>query len=251
VTAGRVRARGFVRAHPSPTFRTLPIVVAIDGPAGSGKSTLARALAKRLGWAYLDTGAMYRAVTLRALERGVDLQDAAGIAALAGDARLHLGADGRVQLDGQDVTSRIRSAAVDAAVSTVAANPDVRRVMVAHQRAFAHENARIVAEGRDIGTVVFPDAFLKIYLDATPEERARRRIAEIHAAGDADEPERMPDRIRESIERRDRLDRERPVAPLVAATDALTIHTTEKSPAQVLDSAFAAVQSRVPPPVGG
>jgi cytidylate kinase len=224
-----------------------PLVVAIDGPAGSGKSTLARALAKRLGWAYLDTGAMYRAVTLRALEAGTDLQDAAAVGAVAAGASLHVSPDGRVELDGRDVTARIRTASVNAAVSTVAANPEVRQVMVAHQQAFAREYQRVVAEGRDIGTVVFPQALVKIYLDATPEERAQRRIAEIHAGGDADDPTR----IRESIERRDRLDRERPVAPLRAASDAKTITTTGKSPEQVLEDALAEVKSRVPPRAGG
>jgi CMP/dCMP kinase len=224
-----------------------PLVVAIDGPAGSGKSTLARALARRLGWAYLDTGAMYRAVTLRALEAGTDLQDDAAVAAVAAQARLHLAPDGVVHLDGRDVTSRIRSAAVNAAVSTVAANAEVRRVMVAHQQAYAREFGPVVAEGRDIGTVVFPRARVKIYLDASPEERARRRIAEIHAAGEAEDPSG----IRESIENRDRRDRERPVAPLRPAEDARTISTTDKTPEQVLEEAFAAVQSRVPPPAGG
>jgi cytidylate kinase len=216
-----------------------PHVVAIDGPAGSGKSTLAKTLAARRGWAHLDTGAMYRAVTVLALD---------GVAQVARRADLHLDpANGRVRADGRDLTRRIRDPQVDAAVSVVAAVPAVRDVMVGHQRRFADENRRIVAEGRDIGTVVFPRALVKIYLDATPEERARRRIAEIHGAGETEAPER----IRESIERRDRLDRERPVAPLRPAEDAVTLHTTGKSPEQVLEEALAAVQSRVPPPAGG
>jgi cytidylate kinase len=233
-----------------------PLVVAIDGPAGSGKSTLARALARRLGWAYLDTGAMYRAVTLRALETRTDPQDAAAVAALATRAALHLSADGHMTLDGRDVTALIRTAEVNAAVSHVAANPEVRRVMVAHQRAFARENQRtgpngsrtgVVAEGRDIGTVVFPEAPVKIYLDATPQERARRRIAELEATGQADDPER----IRASIEERDRRDRERAVAPLRPADHATILPTTGKTPEQVLEEAFAEVQSRVPLPAGG
>jgi cytidylate kinase len=228
--------------------RTDSLVVAIDGPAGSGKSTLARGLARALGddWAYLDTGAMYRAVTLAALRRGVEIEDQEAVSGLAARMVLSLSPDGRVVLDGEDVTGEIRTPEVNAAVSLVAANPAVRRVMVRHQRAFAAAHGKTVTEGRDIGTVVFPDAMIKIWLDATPEERARRRIAEVEAAG-AGEP---PERVRASIERRDRMDRERPIAPLVPADEAVTLDTTGKTPAQVLAEALAAVQSRVPPPAG-
>jgi cytidylate kinase len=226
----------------------MPLVVAIDGPAGSGKSTLARALARRLGWAYLDTGAMYRAVTALALEGAVDLQDTVALARLARSIDLHLDPrDGRVEVDGRDLTSRIRTADVNATVSTVAAVPEVREVMVRHQRRFADENERVVAEGRDIGTVVFPDARLKLYLDASPDERARRRIAE----GDATGGDEAPETVRSSIERRDRLDRERRVAPLRQADDAVVLVTTHLDPDQVLEKALAEVHSRVPPPAGG
>jgi cytidylate kinase len=224
------------------------LVVSIDGPAGSGKSTLARALAKGLGpsWAYLDTGAMYRAVTLAALRRGVALDDAVALAALAAGVVLSLSRDGRVVLDGEDVTAALRTPEVNAAVSLVAANAAVRQVMVRHQRAFAAQHGKTVAEGRDIGTVVFPDAVVKIWLDASPAERASRRAAEMEAAGGRESAEG----VRESIERRDRLDRERAVAPLVRAAGAVSIDTTGKTPEQVLAEALAAVQSRVPPPAG-
>jgi cytidylate kinase len=222
-------------------------VIAIDGPAGSGKSTLARRLAERLGWAHLDTGAMYRAVTVLALERGTDLSDAAALARIAREADVRLGPDGRVRAGGRDLSDRIRTAEVDAAVSVVAAVAEVRDVMVGHQRRFAVENARVVAEGRDIGTVVFPDAQVKLYLDAAPGERARRRIAE---TGSDDTAERS-DRVRTAIERRDRLDRERATAPLRPAPDAVVLDTTGLDPGQVLARALDEVQSRVPPPAGG
>ena len=147
-----------------PENEPAPLVVAIDGPAGSGKSTLAKRLADELGWAFLDTGAMYRAVTLAALERGQSLDDAAAMAALARALRIDLSASGTLRVDGADVTSRIRSAEVNAAVSGVAEIAEVRAVMRAHQRRFAQENRRIVAEGRDIGTNVFPDAAVKVFL---------------------------------------------------------------------------------------
>jgi cytidylate kinase len=224
-----------------------PLVIAIDGPAGSGKSTLARRLAERLGWAYLDSGAMYRAVTVCALERNVDPADGPAIAEIArkGDIRLEP-RGGRIWIEGREVTDRIRTPAVNAGVSAVAAVAAVREVMVAHQRRFARQNGRIVAEGRDMATVVFPDAFLKVYLDASEEERARRRTEEIRAK----DPGHAHDAVRASISRRDRMDRGREVAPLRAAEDAWVVDSTGLTPDEVLARVLSEVQSRVPPSAG-
>lgn len=221
-----------------------PVVIAIDGPAGSGKSTLARRLAESLRWAYLDTGAMYRAVTVVALERGVAPTDEAAVVRITREARIDLDpASGRVSIDGRDVTDLIRTAPVDAAVSDVAAFAAVREVMVAHQRRFAQVNGRIVAEGRDIGTVVFPTATLKVYLDASAEERARRRIEEKRRK-DPGLDERA---VREAIDRRDGKDSTRDVAPLKRAPDAVRVDTTGLGPDKVLDVVRGLVLSRVPP----
>ena len=157
--------------------RSGPIsTVAIDGPAGAGKSTVARALAERLGLERLDTGAMYRAVAWVALERGIDINDATSLAELARTMTLNV--NETVTVDGVDVTDAIRSAAVDAAVSVVAANAEVRTELVRRQRAWVDQRGGGVVEGRDIGTVVLPEADLKIYLTASPAERARRRAKE-------------------------------------------------------------------------
>jgi cytidylate kinase len=217
------------------------VVVAIDGPAGAGKSTIARRVAGALGWAYLDTGAMYRALTWRALDEGLDPTDGAAIAACAAGLDLVLGADGRVTVDGADVTAHLRTVAVNDAVSTIAAIPAVREVMVAHQRRFAARNGRIVAEGRDIGTVVFPDAAVKVFLDADPGERARRRLAETLAAGGA-RPEDAA-RLAEQMARRDHLDRTRTVAPLRPAADARGIDTTSMTLDEVVAAVLATVHS--------
>ena len=198
-------------------------VVAIDGPAGAGKSTVGRALARRLGLEYLDTGAMYRAVTAAAMAEGVPT-DSADVADLARRVRLEVG-DGGVFVDGRDVTSEIRSAEVTRHVSAVAANPGVRAEMVDRQRAWARERGGGVLEGRDIGSVVFPEAALKVYLTASPRVRAERRQHE--SGGDVDE-------IEASIERRDRLDRERNDGPLTEASGAVVVDTTGKSIDEVL-----------------
>lgn len=200
-------------------------VIAIDGPAGAGKSTIARALAARLGLQYLDTGAMYRAVTFAALRRGVDVDDVAAIGALAEGLELVV-EDGRVRVDGVDASSEIRSSAVTSAVSVVAANSSVRRELRSRQRDWVDERGGGVVEGRDIGSVVFPDAELKLYLTASPRTRAERRVAQ--AGGDVDE-------IASAIAERDRLDSTRSDSPLTEASGAVILDTTGLSVDEVLD----------------
>jgi cytidylate kinase len=201
----------------------MTVIVAIDGPSGSGKSTVARGVADALGFDVLDTGAMYRAVTLAALERGVDPADADACALVADEIRLEVG--DLVLLDGRDVTSAIRSPEVTATVSQVSAHPAVRRELVERQRAWVASRSGGVVEGRDIGTVVFPDATVKVFLTASDEERARRRQRDEHAADRAV----VVDEVREDLARRDRKDSDRKVSPLRAAVDALTIDTTGRS----------------------
>ena len=192
-------------------------IIAIDGPAGSGKSTVARALARALGWAFLDTGAMYRAVTCEALDQGVDVNDQRAVAALA--ASLRLTTLPRVTVNGRDVEEEIRTDRVNAAVSVVAANALVRATMVARQRQWAAEQPLdTVVEGRDITTVVFPEATLKVFLTASLEERARRR-------GDEGEA---------SVARRDEADTNRDASPLRQADDALVLDTTGRAVDEVV-----------------
>ncbi len=193
-------------------------IVAIDGPAGSGKSTVARAVAAALGWSFLDTGAMYRAVTAEVLRLGLDPADAEAVGAVAASATISTVP--RVEINGRDVESVIRGEAVNVAVSTVAANPAVRRAMVTRQRAWAAAQPNgTVVEGRDIATVVFPDARLKVYLTASLDERARRRGDE--GAG--------------SVSRRDRADEGRDASPLRQANDAVVLDTTDLSIDQVVE----------------
>ena len=200
-------------------------VIAIDGPAGAGKSTVARALANRLGLEYLDTGAMYRAVTLAAMRRGIDLADAEQVAKLARQLTLEVGEHG-VLVDGIDATTEIRSREVTTAVSAVAANSAVRAELVRRQRSWTNERGGGVLEGRDIGSVVFPDAELKLYLTAAPRVRAERRVAE--AGGDVDE-------MTEAIELRDQYDRQRADGPLVQADGSIVVDTTGLSIDEVLE----------------
>ncbi|HEY8217059.1 MAG TPA: (d)CMP kinase [Acidimicrobiia bacterium] len=195
-------------------------VIAIDGPSGAGKSTVARAVADALGLVVLDTGAMYRAVTLAVLERGVSVDDgpACGQVARAAD----LAIDGGVRLDGRDVTETIRGPDVTTAVSAVSAHPEVRTVLVPLQRAWLEEHGGGVVEGRDIGTVVFPDAVVKVFLTASHDERARRRQQdEVAAARDVE-----VERVRESLARRDRADSIRSASPMQPASDAVVLDTT-------------------------
>lgn len=200
--------------------RTGQIVVAVDGPSGSGKSTVSRRLAALISSRYLDTGAMYRAVTWAVLRAGVDLADPDAIAKIAGEAELTIGTDPEaphVRVDGTPVDGEIRGPEVTGAVSAVAAVPAVRRILVDQQRRIIAASERIVVEGRDIGTVVAPDATLKVYLTASPEARAHRRSAENAtdvAATAAD------------LARRDRLDSTRAVDPLQQAADAVLVDTT-------------------------
>ncbi len=200
-------------------------VIAIDGPAGAGKSTVARALAARLGLEYLDTGAMYRAVTYAAMRRGIDTTDLDRVAKLAEDITLEVGEHG-VLVDGFDATTEIRSHEVTTAVSAVAANSEVRAELVRRQRNWANQRGGGVLEGRDIGSVVFPDAQLKLYLTASPRVRAERRVAE--AGGDVDE-------IEAAIERRDRHDSSRNDSPLVEADGSIVVDTTGLSIDEVLE----------------
>ncbi len=187
-------------------------VVAIDGPAGSGKSSVARALASALNWSFLDTGAMYRAVTTEVLARGVSPDDVDGVAAIASAAVI--ATEPGVRINGRDVDQEIRGAPVNQAVSAVAANPAVRAAMVSRQRAWVAAQTRgTVVEGRDIGTVVFPNASLKVFLTASLSERARRR-------GDEGVT---------SVSRRDDADRARAASPLRRANDAIVIDTTGRS----------------------
>ena len=202
-----------------------PVIVAIDGPAGAGKSTVGRAVAARLGLQYLDTGAMYRAVTFAALRRGIDPADEPDVASLA--AAIEMTLDGSaVIVDGVDATVEIRGREVTAAVSAVAANSQVRAELVRRQRSWVAEHGGGVVEGRDIGSVVFPDATLKLYVTASPRVRAERRVAEI--GGDVDD-------VEASIIERDRKDSTRADSPLMESSDAIVVDTTESSVDEVVN----------------
>lgn len=209
------------------------IIIAIDGPVGSGKSTLARRVAEMLGYVYIDTGAMYRAVALKAVRRGnaIEPAHADALEALARETRIDLRAvDGRQQvfLDGEDVTGAIRTPEVAQAASKIAVIPGVRHVLVAEQRR-AGQQGGVVMEGRDIGSVVFPDAQLKIFLTASPETRAERRWREHQQKGDRIDLARTLEEIHE----RDRRDEERESSPLVRAKDAVVVDSTAMEPEEV------------------
>lgn len=215
------------------------MIVTIDGPAGAGKSSAAKALAARLGFDYLDTGAMFRAVALAAARARIDTTDPHAVRALL--ARVRLGqAAGRVTLDGEDVTDAIRSPEASAAASRIAVVAEVRTFLAAEQRRIA-ANRAIVCEGRDQGTAVFPDAGCKFFLTASPEERARRRHRERTARGEA---VTLADVLREQAER-DARDSSRAVAPLCKADDAIEVDTTGRTPDEVLDRLESEVRRRV------
>ena len=200
------------------------LIIAIDGPVGSGKSSVARRVAELLGYTYLDSGAMYRAVAWKALRDGVPLDSPGKLEDLARETRIDLARTGgalHVRVDGEDVTARIRSATVSQAASRVAAVPGVRTVLVDEQRRAGAPGA-VVMEGRDIGTVVFPHADLKIFLDASSEVRAERRRQEHLAKGEVFD---LPTML-EQVHQRDRRDRERIVSPLVRARDAVVVDNT-------------------------
>jgi len=201
-------------------------VIAIDGPAGSGKSTVARTLAERLGRSYLDTGAMYRAVTFAALRRGVDPDDAEPVGRIAVECELDVAQDGTVTVDGVDATIEIRGPEVTRAVSIVAANTAVREELRRRQREWAATHDGGVVEGRDIGTVVFPDAELKVFLDASPDVRASRRSKEV--------TDLSYETVAADLARRDARDEGRQDSPLRAADDAYVIDTSDLSVDQIV-----------------
>jgi cytidylate kinase len=209
------------------------MIIAIDGPAGTGKSTVARKLAAHLGLPCLDTGAMYRVVTLAALDAGADLRDEEALRRLAADSDYQLDCGptyARVTLRGRDVTEEIRSMRVSENTRFIAASPGVRRILVERQRAIGRDLGSMVTEGRDQGSVAFPDAAFKFFLDAEVEKRAERRYHELLADGQ----EVTLEQVRANLEERDRIDSQRPVAPLVEAPGAVRIDTTRLSLHDVL-----------------
>lgn len=219
-------------------------VVAIDGPAGAGKSTAARQLAERLGYLLVDTGALYRGVALAAFERGVDWDDADALGALIDTLALVFERDAqgglKLTMDGLDRSGDIRAPHISTGASRVSRHPPVRRALLGLQRRLGAAGG-VVLEGRDIGTVVFPDAEVKIFLTASDEARARRRHAELLRAGHEADLERVLDDIRE----RDRLDSERALAPLRAADDAVTVDTSDTPLEDVLERLETLVKSRM------
>jgi cytidylate kinase len=227
---------------------SLPSTIAVDGPAGSGKSAVSFAVAQRLGYLFVDTGAFYRAITLLALDQQLDLQDSTRLVSLAQQAHLDmtpdLADDGRqytLLANGRDITCEIHSPKVDASVSIVAANPGVRAAILGAQRALATRGSVIMA-GRDIGTVVLPDADLKIYIDASLEKRAERRYQQrIHNGEPAD-----LEAIRAGLAGRDAIDSGREVAPLLRAPDAIYLDTSDLALEEAINAAYQVIQQWTP-----
>jgi len=230
-----------------------PIVITIDGPAGTGKSSVAAELAARLGLEFLDTGAMYRAAALLSIEREISPHDGSALAGAVRSAGLRFlwgSARPRLMLDGRDVSERIRDMDVSRVVSIVAGCPTLRQLMVEEQRRIAREHPRLVTEGRDQGSIVFPDAIVRFYLDARPEVRAARRQAQLEALGSAVDEQL----VKADISRRDQLDSTRSEGPLRRPEGALLLDTTDLTLADVVDRLEALVREHVgesdPLPVG-
>ncbi|MBI4337767.1 MAG: (d)CMP kinase [Chloroflexi bacterium] len=217
-----------------------PLTIAIDGPVAAGKTVVGRLLAQHLGYSFLDTGLLYRAVTWVVLQKRISLEDAGALGWLAASANIQVAGlashEHRVLVDGQDVTPYLRRPEVEAAVSQVSAVPAVRRALLPQQRAIAQLGGVVLA-GRDIGTVVLPDADLKVFLEASPAERARRRLQELEAKGQGG----SVTAVQKEVERRDRLDAERATSPLVPAPDAHRINTDGLNVEQVVERILALV----------
>lgn len=220
-----------------------PLTIAVDGPAGTGKSSVSRGLARELGARYLNTGAMYRIVTLAVLRAGLDLDDAAAVAELASHVDLAVGFDPDEDLyflGGEDVSVEIRGDAVTKAVSAVSAVPEVRTRLVDRQRELADGTVAVVVEGRDIGTVVLPHADVKVFLTASPQERARRRNDQNVESGLASDY----DAVLADVERRDHLDSTRAVSPLRAADDAIVVDSSDMSQSETVAHLLDLVEQR-------
>lgn len=220
------------------------MIIAIDGPAASGKSTVAREVAKQLGFKYVDTGAMYRAVTWKAIKRNVDTAGKDALAAIARNSDIDISplVDNRyrVTIDGEDVTEAIRTPKVTGSVSAVAKVPGVRSALVKKQRDYSTIYSDLVVEGRDIGTAVFPDAEVKVFLKASAVERARRRYEELRIRGHEIE---LP-KVERDLLKRDKLDSTRAASPLIKAADAYALDTTDKTIGQVVEEILAIVNKK-------